>query len=149
MRKLRMFGCLAVLLISSLCLARDVAVITNAGNVSAGVSSADLQKLLKIDTPKWPDGKKVTIFLTDPDSAEGKLVLQRVYRMTPGEIKTFIDGHKGSIVVLASDDMVLKAVAENPGALGIVNVYSITSSVKVLKVDGKLPLEQGYLLHGN
>ena len=35
------------------------------------------------------------------------------------------------------------------GAIGAVNVYSINSAVKVLRVDGKLPLEQGYLLHGN
>jgi len=40
-------------------------------------------------------------------------------------------------------------VNSNPGAVGIVNVYSINSRVKVLKVDEKLPMEPGYLLHGN
>src|SRR6185312_6833830 len=33
-----------------------------------------------------------------------------------------------------------------PGGLGVVDVYSITSTINVLKVDGKLPLEQGYPL---
>jgi hypothetical protein len=28
-------------------------------------------------------------------------------------------------------------------------VYAINSSVRVVKVAGKLPLEAGYLLHGN
>jgi hypothetical protein len=149
MRRLRLSICVAVLLISQACLARDIAVIAHAANSSAAVSSTDLQKLIKTDGSRWPDGKKVTIFLSNPASADGKLVLQRLYKLGPEEIKPFVDAHKGSIMVLGSDEMVLKAVADNPGAIGVVNVYSITSAVKVLKVDGKLPLEQGYLFHGN
>jgi hypothetical protein len=30
-----------------------------------------------------------------------------------------------------------------------VDVYSINSRINVLKIDGKLPLEAGYLLRGN
>jgi hypothetical protein len=56
---------------------------------------------------------------------------------------------RGSIIVAGSDDAVLKFVAANRGALGIVHLFSITKEVKVLKVDGKLPVEQGYLLKGN
>jgi hypothetical protein len=33
--------------------------------------------------------------------------------------------------------------------VGVVDVYSINSSVAVIKIGGKLPLEPGYLLHGN
>jgi hypothetical protein len=33
-----------------------------------------------------------------------------------------------------------------PGAVGLVDVYSLNGKVNVLKVDGKLPLEQGYVL---
>jgi len=47
------------------------------------------------------------------------------------------------------DEIVLTMVDNNPGAIGIVNVYSIHGHVKVLKVDEKLPIEQGYPLHGN
>jgi hypothetical protein len=43
---------------------------------------------------------------------------------------------------------VLKTVQSNPSAIGLVNVYSINSGVDVLKIDGKLPLESGYILHG-
>jgi hypothetical protein len=31
----------------------------------------------------------------------------------------------------------------------LVDVYSITGGVNVLKIGGKLPLEPGYSLHGN
>ena len=50
--------------------------------------------------------------------------------------------------VVSSDDEVLKIVQSNTSAIGLVNVYSINSNVEVLKIDGKLPLEPGYILHG-
>jgi hypothetical protein len=40
-------------------------------------------------------------------------------------------------------------VDNTPGAVGIVDVYSINSSVKVLRIDGKLPFDVGYALKGN
>src|SRR5262245_42819523 len=142
--------CLSVTLLApSLCLARDVAVITDKTNPVSSVSNKDLVKLLRTDTPKWPDGKKVIVFLSDPNSADSRLLLEKTYNMTPGALKTFADGQKGGIVILSSDEEVVKAVAGQPGAIGVVNVYSINSAVKVMKVDGKLPLEPGYLLHGN
>ena len=133
-----------VLLSATLCQARDLAVVINKSNSTSSVSTADLQKLLKASTPSWPDGKKVRIFLTDPGSAENRSILQRFYEMAPADIKS-----KANIQIVASDEIVMTMVAGNPGAIGLVNVYSITSQVKVLKVDGKLPLEPGYPLHGN
>jgi hypothetical protein len=52
-------------------------------------------------------------------------------------------------VLVTSDDDLVNRVASIPGAVGIVDVYSINSSVAVVKLAGKLPLEPGYLLHGN
>jgi hypothetical protein len=50
--------------------------------------------------------------------------------------------HKGSIIIAGSDDAVLKSVAANRGAIGIVDLFSLTKDIKVLTVDGKLPVEQ-------
>jgi hypothetical protein len=52
-------------------------------------------------------------------------------------------------VLASSDEDLLNKVASLPGAVGVVDVYSINSSVAVVKLGGKLPLEPGYLLHGN
>ena len=54
-----------------------------------------------------------------------------------------------AIMVVTSDDNLINTVASVPGSVGIVDVYSINSSVAVVKVAGKLPLEPVYLLHGN
>lgn len=142
--------CIAfVLVAATLCQARDLAVVVHKGNPTSTVTSADLEKLLKAATASWPDGKRVKVFLTDPGSANNKTILQRAFKMAPPEIRGLVDAHKADIQVVGSDDIVLMMVSENPGAIGIVNVYSITSQVKVLKIDDKLPMEQGYLLHGN
>ena len=149
MQQVRLVFIAAVVLAATICQARDLAVVVNKSNATATMTAADLEKLLKAGMPNWPDGKRVKLFLTDPGSSDNKTILQRVYKMAPAEIKSLLDSHKADIQIVASDDIVLTMVSENPGAIGIVNIYSITSQVKVLKVDDKLPMEQGYLLHGN
>lgn len=149
MKRLKTF-CLAVALsMASVCAARDLAVITDKSNMTSAVSTTDLSKLLKNDIQRWPDGRKVMIFLSNPSSSDAWLLFQKIYNMSMEEARRFAENHKDSIVLMGADDLVLKAVAQQPGSIGVVNVYSLNSSVKVMKVDGKLPFEQGYLLHGN
>jgi len=149
MHQIRALYFALVFVAAPLCLARDLAVIVNDSNATSAVTPVELGKLLKTDVRSWPNGKKVEIFLTDPTSADTRTILGRVYKMKPEEIRSLADAHKADIQLVSSDDIILTMVANKPGALGIVNVYSINSHVKVLKVDDKLPLEQGYLLHGN
>jgi len=40
-------------------------------------------------------------------------------------------------------------VDATPGAVGLVDVYAINSAVKVLRIDGKLPFDAGYVLKSN
>lgn len=138
-----------VLLLSVLCQARDLAVVANKNNTASQLTAAELEKLFKAGMKNWPDGTKIEIFLSGPDSPDNRMILQRAFKASPEEIKSLVDAHRADIRVVASDEAVLTLVDTNPGAIGIVNVYSINSRVKVLKVDGKLPMEAGYLLHGN
>lgn len=147
-RRIAFFCFTLVLLSAPLCLARDLAIIVDKTNPTSALTSAELQTLLKAGQ-KWPDGTRVRVFLTNPSSPDNRMILQRVYKMTPDEVRALFAAHKDEIQVVTSEEMVLTLVANTPGAIGIVNVYSINSQVKVVKVDEKLPLEQGYPLHGN
>lgn len=138
-----------ILLAAPLCAARDLAVIVNKNNPSSTVTPAELEKILKTGTPIWPSGSRVKVILTDPSSPDSRMLLERAYKLSPEEIRNLANSHKPEIQIVASDDLVLTIVESTPGAIGIINVYSINSHVKVLKVDGKLPMEPGYLLHGN
>lgn len=145
-------GLMLLLTLASLsAAAKDLAVVVHKSNSTKTVALADLTKMCKATTQKWPDGRDVTLVLRDPSSPEMRLVLQKVYGMSADDVKSLISGaggRKEHILIVGSDDAVIKAVETMPGALGIVDVYSITSGVNVLKVDGKMPLEPGYVLHG-
>lgn len=139
---------LAIVLLCWLpCEAKHLAVVVDKSNPVANVSSTDLAKMLQANTKKWPDGRNITMVLRDISTPEMQQVLQRLWKMTPEEVHAYLSSHKSSFVTVDSDDAVVKLVESTPGAVGLVDVYSISSKVNVVKVDGKLPLQQGYLLH--
>src|SRR5262249_47729372 len=97
----------------------------------------------------WPDGRAIKVILRDPSCADMQLVVHRLLAMTPEQAHVFMQAHRGAIIMADSDDAVVKVVSTTRGAVGIVDLYSLTKDVKVLKIDGKLPVEQGYVLRGN
>ena len=62
-------------------------------------------------------------------------------------VKALLALRKDSLRTVGSDADVIDAVASTPGAIGFVEERSITDRVSVVKVDGKLPMESGYLPH--
>jgi hypothetical protein len=139
---------LAAALLCSAAQATQLAVVVDKANSTSALSSADLAKILKLSNAKWPDGKQVVLVLRGVPGAEMQLALQKLSNMSGDQVKDLLNAHKGSILVVNSEQEVLKSVSTIPGAIGLVDVYSLTSGVNVLKVDGKLPLEPGYLLRG-
>jgi ABC-type phosphate transport system substrate-binding protein len=144
-----------VLISASLASARDLALVANKANGERAVTLAELVKVCKAQTSRWPDGRSVTFIMRAPSAPEMKIVLEKVYGMSAGEVDGLIvasnqahPSHPPFVIVTSDEDLVNK-VASIPGAIGFVDVYSINSSVAVVKVAGKLPLEPGYLLHGN
>jgi ABC-type phosphate transport system substrate-binding protein len=144
-----------VIVAASLAAARDIAVVSNKSNALGAITVADLVKVCKAQTNRWPDGKPVTFVMRSPSSPEMKMVLEKVYGMSESELNSLIvtSNHARTnhpaILVATSDEELVNTVASTPGAVGVVDVYSINSSVAVVKIGGKLPLEPGYLLHGN
>jgi hypothetical protein len=139
-------SCLVAFLFLSLtpCFAHHLALVVDKGNNVGAVTSADLAKMLRIDTRKWPNGRDVVIVL-HRDAGPEMTVLERLGKLSNKDVKALIAAHKDSIVLVDSDEDLLSKVSSTPGALGLVNVHAVKSGVKVLKVDGKLPFERGYL----
>jgi PBP superfamily domain len=139
----------------SLAAARDLALISNKANSLSAIALPDFVKVCKGQTNRWPDGKSVTFIMRNPSSAEMKFFLEKVYELPDAQVRELIAtanhgrmGHPAIMIVDSDEDLVNK-VASLPGAIGVVDVYAINSSVAVVKLAGKLPLEPGYLLHGN
>jgi ABC-type phosphate transport system substrate-binding protein len=147
-RRICVLFLLAAGLVAS-CEARQLAVIVDKTNNTVGLSNTDLAKVFKFDNHKWPDGRPVILVLRDPSTPEMKTAIEKLYHMQVAEFKTLLAAHASGVIIVRSEDELLKSVEAIPGAVGLVDVYSINSRVNVLKVDGKLPLEQGYFLKGN
>ena len=135
--------------------ARDLALIANKANTVTTMALPELAKVCRAQTNHWPDGKPVTFVMRAPSSPEMKIFLEKVYELPEAQVKELIitanhgRANHPAIVVVESDEALVNKVASIPGAVGVVDVYSINSSVAVMKLGGKLPLEPGYLLHGN
>ena len=138
---------LITLLFSLPSYAHHLAVVVPKANPTARVTSADLAKILKSETRTWPDGVTVIIVMTK-NSPSSIQVVERLCHLSEEATKTLIATHPELYILADSDAAALKLVASTPGALGIIDVHSISGSqVHVVKVDGKLPMEMGYLPH--
>lgn len=131
---------------------KNMAVVVSAGSKLTDVPLADLTRLCKGAQKTWPDGKNFTLVMKDPDSPEMHVIAQKLFGAAPGEAKTMIaklNESRLTVKIVENDEDLLRTVEATPGAAGIIDVYAINSSVKVLRVDGKLPFDIGYPLKGN
>jgi len=116
------------------------------------VPLAELSKLCKGTQKAWADGRSFTLVMKDPESPDMHLAVQKLFGVSGSEAKSAIaklNETRAVVRVVESDEDLLRTVGATPGAIGILDVYAINSSVKVLRVDGKLPFDMGYALKGN
>jgi|SRR5579863_6515190 ABC-type phosphate transport system substrate-binding protein len=126
--------------------AHHTAVVVNKDNAVENVTSAHLAKIIRGEVRKWPDGKNIVLVLHKDSEGETE-TLERLNKMSAAEWKSFVAAHKDSILFVDTDADVLKAVQAEPGAMGLIEVHSVDNSINVVHVDGKLPMEFGYLPH--
>ncbi|HLJ29658.1 MAG TPA: hypothetical protein VKY85_23325 [Candidatus Angelobacter sp.] len=128
------------------CYAHHLALVVAKDNGVEAITSSNLAKILKAETRKWPDGKSVVVVLRRESLAQMQ-TLERLNKMSESDLRVFLAAHQDSVVLTDTDVDLLKMVVTIPGAIGLVDVRSINDKVKVVRVDGKLPLEDGYLPH--
>jgi hypothetical protein len=145
---------LLVLLLSvpALPAVKNIAVVMSASAKIQDVQLSELTKLCKGTQKTWVDGKSFTLVMTDPGAPEMHPAVQKLFGMAPADLKSALAKLNESrilIKIVDSDAELLRTVEATPGAVGILDVYAINSTVKVLRVDGKLPFDVGYALKGN
>ena len=130
---------------------KNLAVVTAAGSKLTDVPLADLVKFCRGAQKAWPDGRNFTLVIKDPGSPEMHVAVSKLLGTSAAEVKAAIEKlneGRAAVKIVDSDDELLRTVEGTPGAVGIVDVYSINSSVKVLRIDGKLPFDPGYGVKG-
>jgi hypothetical protein len=126
---------------------KTMAVVVAADSKLPDLTLAELVKLTKGAQKAWPDGRSFTLVLKNPTAPEMHVAIQKLFGVAPADVPAAIakiNQSRPLIKIVATEEDVFRTVTTTPGALGLVDVYSINSAVKVLRVDGKLPFDVGY-----
>lgn len=128
------------------CFAHHMAVVVSKQNGVNALSSAQLSRIFRAETRRWPDGKAIQLVLHRESHGE-TITLQRLNKMSAQQWQNWIAEHKDSLKLVDSDEDALSYVEATPGAVGLVDVRSVNDHVNIVRVDGKVPMEDGYLPH--
>jgi ABC-type phosphate transport system substrate-binding protein len=128
------------------CFAHHMAVVVSKQNTVTALSSVQLGKIFRAEAKKWPDGTGIQLVLHRASTGEA-ITLQRLNKMSAQQWQNWMAEHKDSIKLVDSDEDVLSYVESTPGAVGLVEVHSLNDHVNIIRVGGKVPMEDGYLPH--
>jgi len=137
------------------CPTGTLAVIVNRSNSTESLSIAQLRRILIGDVRAWPDHKSMAVVARDPSSKVSQCALSSIARMSEAEYHRYLmsaefRGDEPMVIqTVDSDGSAAHVVAGSAGGIAIVDLSSlpsISSSVKVVRVNGKNPGEPGYPL---
>ncbi|MGO9085473.1 MAG: hypothetical protein ACLP6G_20380 [Terriglobales bacterium] len=128
-----------------LAFAKDAALVVAKNSKITAIQSAAFIKAFKSAPARLADGQEIILVVKPLKTPETQAVGSKLLAQAPEGLTQMVANR--SIIVVNSDAEVISLVSSIPNAVGVVDTYSITSEIVVVKVDGKLPLEPGYLLH--
>ena len=131
----------------------DIALVVHSSVPVDGLSFSELRKLVLGDRQYWAPNLRVTLLLRAPVARERDVVLQKVYEMSEAQFRQYWIGKvfRGEVAtgpkIVNSTDMVIGLVSSTPGSITFMNSVDVPRNLKVLRIDGRLPGQQGYPLH--
>jgi hypothetical protein len=136
--------------------ASTFAAVVHQSNSTRNLRFRDLLALFEGASREWPNSSAVVLVERDAGSAPFRYLMLRLLNTTPGEYKRSLQNieYRGeapvSIKILNSDAAACQFVFNVPSAIAIVGTSSLASpacgGIQVLRIDGKLPGEEGYRL---
>jgi len=131
----------------------DLAIVAHPGTPVDQMSLSELRQYLKGERQFWKPDLPVVLFVRAATSQERTAVLGVIYQMSEPQFnqywiaKQFRAEATSAPTKLNSNALTQQFVATTPGAIGFMAARDVKPGVKVVKIDGHLPGEQGYRLH--
>lgn len=132
---------------------RTLAIVVHPSNPVENLSMAELRRIFLGEEGHWPDGRRLTLVMMEVGEPERKAVLQQICRMDESDYRKAILHrlYTGELLVspktLSNPTHVRGFVFNVPGAIGYLRAADVDESVKVIRIDGHLPDDEGYPLH--
>ena len=111
-----------------------------------------LKSIFLAERQHWPDRSRITLLVRAAIPPERDLVLSRVYGMNEDRYRQYwiakmfrAEVASGPKIVF-STDMLRDLVTVIPGSIEFVPVSAVRPDFKVVRIDGRLPSDEGYPL---
>ena len=133
--------------------AGDIAVVVHPDVPVDNLTVSELRRVLLGDREFWPGSVRITLLIRAPIARERDVVLRNLCQMTEAQFrqhwigKVFRADTALAPKIVYSTDMAVDYVNRIPGAITFIDASQAGRGLKVVKVDGRLPGEKGYLLH--
>jgi len=134
----------------------SLAIVVNRSNPVDSLSFPELRKIFMEEQDHWSNGRRITVVMLEPGRVERQAVLAQIYKMDEKDFNQyflhsmFTGELHAAPKALGSPTEVLKFVFNIPGAIGYLKSSEVNDSVKVVRIDSRLPGEKDYAirLHG-
>ena len=132
------------------------AAVVHPSNPSHDLRLRDLASFFEGSQRQWPNSAPVVLVERDATSAPYRYLMSHVLQTTPVEYKRRLQNieYRGesplAVKILNSDEAACQFVFNVPAAIAIIESKSLNTaacaSLQVLRIEGKLPGEEGYRL---
>ncbi len=129
-----------------------LAIVVNPKNPTTNVTLPHLRSVFFGESRWWPNRTRVTLATMRRGTPERQTVLRVIYKMDDQDLDRYFlyQRFKGEAstptTTLRSSADVKKFVVSTPGALGYLRLSDVDDSVKIVRVNGLLPEDDGYPL---
>lgn len=136
----------------SLASSGDLAIIVNQDNPTSDLSLKELVKIFKQEKQHWENGQKIYLVMLEAGTREKTLALKYIYKLPDEELKKYWLGKvfRQEIAsfphTVTSCETAKRFISQAPNAIGAIDQALADPRVKILKIDGKLPGQNGYPL---
>jgi len=139
-----LFACFSLLLAAP---GEPIAIIVNKDNGTENLQVGKLKRIYNGKFERWEDGQRFVVINRPIQSTIRSSFYKLIFNSKPSR-KFFRPGSPIPFrpMVIKSGVATRKFVARIPNAIGYIYLREVDEMVKVLKIDGKLPREEGYRL---
>ncbi len=120
---------------------KTLTVICNQTGVPATMKFSELKSVMKGEKQRWNGGTKVTVAIMRTDTPIGEKTAQVIYNTSGDEVLRFFVGLSNQGIshpkLFKTTAELENYIAENPGAIGIIDQPSTNNEIKIVTIDGK------------
>jgi phosphate transport system substrate-binding protein len=130
----------------------DVAVVVHPDVQVDNLTVSELRRVVLGDREFWPAGVRITLLIRAPIAHERDVVLKNLCQMTEAQFrqhwigKVFRADTALAPKIVYSPEMAADMVNRFPGAITFIDASLLARGLKVVKIEGRVPGDNGYAL---